>query len=293
MGVGLEAGLLIDAMADELAELIDQADSAALSGDVNELADALGGLGERLLYMRPFIPDKANALPPNWKAILRSWISGEEVSKIGPQNMRAVEDAFTYRLVWALEAIRTRRMSFGWSPDTVAGGAAAAVETGVPQFMMAMLIRAGLPSRRAAMAAIEDAAPVFVTPAEMRAWLESDEITAKTDAGDWPTPDTSALWARFRTEALSGGIQKWAVERYKRLLDTETSPPAGLYRIVTDEGDGRTWLATPDYQRIAVFKKPAVDPKPSLFSGRLPGKTRLVDALRVGRGKLRWPAADA
>jgi hypothetical protein len=293
MGVGLEAGLAIDAMADELAELIDRADQAALSGDIDELVDALGGLGERLLFMRPFISDKANALPANWKAILHSWVSGEEVSRIGSQNMRAVEEAFTYRLVWALEAVRTRRMSLGWSPETVAGGASAAVETGVPRFMMAMLIRAGLPSRRAAMAAIEDAEPLFVTPAEMRAWLESDEITAYTDAGDWPTPDTSALWARFRTEALSGGIQKWSVQRYKRLLDIEAAPSAGLYRIVTDEGDGRTWLATPDYQRVAAFKKPAVDPKPSLFSGRLPGDTRLVEALRVGRGKLRWPSADA
>jgi hypothetical protein len=293
MGVGLEAGLTIDAMADELAELIDRADEAALSGDIDVLVDALGGLGERLLFMRPFIPDKANALPANWKAILRSWVSGDDVAKIGPQNMRAVEEAFTYRLVWALEAIRTRRMSLGWSPEKVAGGAAAAVETGVPQFMMSMLIRAGLPSRRAAMAAIEDAEPVFVTPAEMRAWLESDEITAYTDAGDWPTPDTAALWARFRTEALSGGIQKWSVEHYKRLLDSAAAPRAGLYRIVTDEGDGRTWLATPDYQRVAAFKKPAVDPKPSLFSGRLPGDTRLVEALRVGRGKLRWPTADA
>lgn len=293
MGVGLEAGLTIDAMADELAELLDQADDAALNGHSDELADALGGLGERLLFMRPFIPDKANALPANWNAILRSWVSGEDVSKIGPQNMRAVEEAFTYRLVWALEAVRTRRMSLGWSSDTVAGGAAAAIETGVPQLMMAMLIRAGLPSRRAAMAAIEDAKPVFVTPAEMRAWLESDEITTWTDAGNWPTPDTAALWARFRTEALSGGIQKWSVEHHKRLLDIEAAPPAGHYRIVTDEGDGRTWLETPDYQRIAAFKKPAVDPKPSLFSGRLPGETSLVDALRVGRGKLHWPRADA
>jgi hypothetical protein len=293
MGVGLEAGLTIDAMADELAELLDRADEAALSGDIDALVNALGGLGERLLFMRPFIPDKANALPANWKAILRSWVSGEDVANIGPQNMRAVEEAFTYRLVWALEAVRTRRMSLGWSPETVAGGAAAAVETGVPQFMMSMLIRAGLPSRRAAMAAIEDAKPVFVTPAEMRAWLESDEITAYTDAGDWPTPDTAALWARFRTEALSGGIQKWSVEHYKRLLDTAAAPTAGLYRIVTDEGDGRTWLTTPDYQRVAAFKKSAVDPKPSLFSGRLPGGTRLVEALRVGRGKLRWPTADA
>jgi len=292
MGVGLEAGLSIDAMADELAEMLDRADDAALSGDVDELADALGGLGERLLFMRPFIPDKANALPANWKTILRSWVSGEEVAKIGAQNMRAVEEAFTYRLVWALEAVRTRRISLGWSPDMVAGGAAAAVETGVPQFMMAMLIRAGLPSRRAAMAAIGDTIPVFVTPAEMRAWLESDEITAYTDAGNWPTPDTAALWARFRTEALSGGIQKWAVERYKRLLDTEVIPPAGFYRIITDEGDGRTWLATPDHQRVAAFKRPAVDPKPSLFFGQLPGNTRLVEALRVGRGKLLWPRAN-
>lgn len=292
MGVGLEAGLTVDAMADKLAELLDQADKAALSGDINELVDALGGLGERLLFMRPFIPDKKNTLPANWKAILRSWVSGEEVAKIGPQNMRVVEEAFTYRLTWALEAVRTRRISLGWTPEAVTGGAAAAVETGVPRFMMAMLIRAGLPSRRAAMTAVESTEPVFVTLAEMRAWLESDEITAYTDAGDWPTPDTAALWARFRTEALSGGIQKWSVERYKRLLDIAAAPPAGLYRIVTDEGDGRTWLATPDYQRVAAFKKPAVDPKPSLFSGRLPGKTNLVEALRVGRGKLRWPRAD-
>lgn len=292
MGVGLEAGISIDAMADELAALLDRADAASLSGDIDELVDALAGLGERLLFMRPFIPDKANALPANWKVILRSWVSGEDVAKIEPQNMRAVEEAFTYRLVWALEAVRARRMSLGWSPDTVAGGAAGSVETGVPQFMMAMLIRAGLPSRRAAMAAIKDAKPIFVTPAEMRTWLESDEILANTDAGNWPTPDTAALWARFRTEALSGGIQKWSIEHYKRLLDIASAPPAGLYRVVTDEGDGRTWLTTPDYQVVAAFKKSAVDPMPSLFSGRLPGDTRLVQTLRVGRGKLRWPRAD-
>lgn len=293
MGVGLEAGLAIDAMSDELAELIDRADEAALSGDIDDLARTLGGLGERLLFMRPFIPDKAKALPANWRDILRSWVSGEEVSSIGAQNMRIVEEAFTYRLVWALEAVRTRRMSLGWSPETVVGGAAAVVETGVPRFMMAMLIRAGLPSRRAAMSAIKDAEPIFVTPAEMRAWLESDEVTAYTDAGDWPTPDTAALWARFRTEALSSGVQKWSIERYKRLLDIEVMPAAGLYRIVTDEGDGRTWLETPDYRRVCAFKKSAVDPKPSLFWGRLVGETRLVDALRLGRGLLHWPRANA
>jgi hypothetical protein len=295
MGVGLEAGLTIDAMADELGALVDRADMASLPGDVEELSEALAGLGERLLVMRPFIPDKKNALPGNWKSVLRQWISGIDVSEIGPENMRVVEEAFTYRLVWALEAIRTRRVSLGWSPDIIPGGGAASLETGVPRFMMSMLVRAGLPSRRAAMVAIESTDPVFVTPAEMRAWLESDEIAAFTDAGDWPTPETAALWARFRTEALSGGIQKWNVERNKRLLDLPAGtapPPPGLYRIVTDAGDGRTWLSTPDYRRLASFRKPVLDPKPSLFSGRIVGKTTLVEVLRVGRGRMRWPPAN-
>lgn len=291
MGVGLEAGLAIDAMADGLAVELDRADAAAISGDVDELADALAVLGERLFAIRPFVPGKP--LPANWTTILKQWVSGIEITVIGPNNMRAIEDAFMYRLVWALEAIRTRRVSLGWSPDLVAGGAAASLETGVPQFMMSLLIRAGLPSRRAGIAAVESTNPAFVTPADMRAWLESNEITALTDAGNWPTPETAALWARFRNEALSGGTQKWAVEHYKRLLDIGAAPPAGRYRIVTDEDDGQTWLVTPDYRRVAPFRKPAVDPKPSLFSGRLPGGTKLVEALRVGRGKLRWPTADA
>ena len=126
----------------------------------------------------------------------------------------------------------------------MAGGAVAALETGIPQFMMSMLIRTGLPSRQAAIAAVETANPVFVTPAEIRNWLESDENTAYSDARYWPAPDTATLWARFRTEALSGGIQKRTIKRYKRLLDTATTPPVGLYWIITEEGDGRTWLAT-------------------------------------------------
>jgi hypothetical protein len=67
MGVGLEAGLAIDAMAKDLEALIDRADLASLSGDEDELADALAGLAERLLVIRPFIPDKRNELPATWR----------------------------------------------------------------------------------------------------------------------------------------------------------------------------------------------------------------------------------
>ncbi|OWK24663.1 hypothetical protein AJ87_20075 [Rhizobium yanglingense] len=131
------------------------------------------------------------------------------------------------------------------------------------------------------------------------------EVDAYTDAGNWPTPETAALWARFRTEALGVGIQKWSVEHYSRLLEAPTGPPAGLYRIVTDEGDGRTWLATPDYhgsQRLrnllwipsrAFFQadcpairgwwKPCARPRKSpLAEGRRVGETVMVIYSRIG-----------
>lgn len=191
-------------------------------------------------------------------------------------------------------AIRTRRASLGWSPDIIVGGGAAALETGVPRLTMSMLIRAGLPSRRAAIAAVDSSNAAFTTPAEMREWLASNEIAAFTDQGNWPTPETAALWKRFRTDALSGGIQKWTIGSWKRLLDVPEGSkdvPEGPYRILPNDEDSRTWLVTPDYQPIAPFKKPVPDIKPSLLSGRLSGKTLVVDASRLGRGKVKWPQA--
>lgn len=275
--------------------MVDRADAAALSGDVDELAEALTGLAQRLLVIRPFIPDPANRLPPHWPQLLKQWVSGAEVSVIGPQNMRVVEDAFTYRLVWALEALRTRRLSLGWSPDIVAGGGAAALETGVPQFMMSMLIRAGLPSRRAAIAAIASSGALFVSPGEMRTWLASNEIAAFTDQGDWPTPGSAALWRRFRDEMLGGIAQTWNAQGWTRafqILEGD-APPAGLYRIEKDELAGETWLATPDYRRTARFKKSIDDRSPSLLLGRLKANETVAAIERMGRGKAKWPRADA
>ena len=100
MGVGLEAGLSLDAMADELGPLIDQADSAAISGNEEELGNALVALASRLLVLRPFVPDQRNALPDDWDSLLRHWVSGVDVNTIGSDKMGVIEEAFSYRLVW-------------------------------------------------------------------------------------------------------------------------------------------------------------------------------------------------
>jgi hypothetical protein len=295
MGVGLEAGLALDAMAEELSKFIDKADSAALRGDEGELTKALVELARRLLVIRPFVPDKKNALPLNWETILKAWVTGVDVNTIGPENMPVVEDAFTYRLVWALEALRTRRLTLGWSPDIIVGGGAASLETGVPQFMMSMLIRAGLPSRQAAISASREGRALFVDSAGMREWLESKEIAALTDAGDWPTSETAALWKRFREDVLSEGIQEWRTQNSKRILDlseNEARPPNGVYRVEIDEPQGDVWVCTPDYRRLVRLKSRVRDLKPSYFTARFIEGDNRAQIQRFGRDRATWLEKD-
>ncbi|MWA29849.1 DEAD/DEAH box helicase [Burkholderia pseudomallei] len=157
MGVGLESGLAIDAVGNELTALLDQADTAALREDPDALSTALIAIGRHLFAVRPFVPE--DDLPANWEDLLRSWVDGKDITEIGLDNMRVIEDAFVYRLVWAIEAIRMRRRAYGIESEMLEGAGAAALETGVPQAMMAMLIRNGLPSRIAAITAVRGAAP--------------------------------------------------------------------------------------------------------------------------------------
>ncbi|AMS45550.1 DEAD/DEAH box helicase [Aminobacter aminovorans] len=294
MGVGLDSGLALDEIADELADLVDAADAAAITGDADALGDALVGVAEKLLVIRPFTPD--SELPNGWQAVLRSWVAGAAVDQIGPDRMKTVEDAFAYRLVWGLEAIRTRRMAAGWSPDLIAGGGAGAVETGVPSIMMAMLIRAGLPSRRAAMAAVETGGALFTNSAEMRTWIASDEVEALSAEDDWPTVETSALWRRFRNEVTGMSTPAWKIRSHRRRLELaegQARPANGDYRVEINRRSGRAWIVSPDFQRIAKVRKVVRDAHTALYRARFVAGDDRVHIERLGPGEAHWEDAAA
>lgn len=284
MGVGLDTGLILDEMADVLAPLIDMADTAALAGDADTLADALAALAERLMTVRPFVPDRE--IPPNWKAILRGWVSGAPVTTIGIEHMRFVEDAFAYRMVWALEAVRTRRQVMGWESDTIAGGGAAALETGVADYRMSMLIRAGLPSRRAAIAAIENDPADFLSGPEMRAWLESDAIVQRTQAGNWPTPDTADLWKRFREDSLRVAVARWRSHREDRPASGEPRDTEyrGICRV-EQQHDGSITLLTPDYKTVCSIDGDIHAAEASLAHALVSADLSVASLTRLGPGQ--------
>ena len=252
MGVGLEAGLRVDAMADELADDLDQADMAALQGNPDELHESLERLAERLLAVRPFATE---TLEDDWTDILREWINGSSLSDIGSEYVELIEDAFMYRLVWALEAVRVRRHSLGWEPEdgTIAGAAAACVDTGLPDFRMTLLVRGGLASREAAQAVVRELDPEFFDGSGMRRWLASDVVADLSLREDWPSESTAWLWHRFRNEALSNRERAWH-KSTESIEISEIHDPAvrdrALVRVEPDRDEGGTWLTGPDLRRI-------------------------------------------
>jgi superfamily II DNA/RNA helicase len=293
MGVGLDAGLMLDGMADELNEFLDRADEAALPGDLPVLQDSLIALAERLLFMRPFLPD--DDLPDHWCQLLRVWLEGIPVSQIGPDNMRFIEDAFSYRLVWAIESLRMRRVAAGWEPEIIAGGAAACLETGLPNFTMAMLVRAGLPSRAAAIAVVEEQQPIILGFSDLTAWLRTEEIAALSDDPSWPTDATHELWTSFRDELLRGTARTWTVREWRRNVDPDTrvvDPVAGqVYRAEVDD-DSSVWVCTPDFQRMMRLQRRMRDPQPSVLSVRFEEGGDQAIVRRLGRRRARWLAAQ-
>ncbi|KAA9382651.1 DEAD/DEAH box helicase [Neorhizobium galegae] len=287
MGVGLEAGLAIDAIAVDLTALLDQADAAALAGNLPVLSASLVGMAERLFVIRPFVPDVE--LPGNWRDLLGAWLAGTDVVALGLENMRVVEDAFVYRLVWAIEAVRMRRRAEGGETDTIEGSAAATIEAGVPQTMMAILVRAGLPSRIAAMTAIRETQPTFVTRGEMNQWLGSNQIAALSDQPDWPTANTGTIWKQFRNEALSGPVVKWAAQEW----NMQGAVPAFLSsaipgRISINPADGVVSVTTPDFKHVIGIQHRLQQFSPRLLHVEYAADHQSARIMRIGRGEARW-----
>lgn len=255
MGVGLDAGLRVDKMADAMADDLDRADIAALRADTEILHRSLVHLAERLLVIRPFTPEHKHALDGDWVNTLQRWIEGASLSDIDTEQIGLIEDTFTFRLVWALDALRVRRLSGGWKPDlgTTPGAAAACVETGLPDYRMALLVRGGLASREAARIIVSRHSPDFLDGSEMRRWLESEAISGLTSQEDWPSVSTSQLWRRFRNEALSGRKRAWRIAsnivNISELGDAAVED-GDLLRVEPDPEGGPTRLMTPDFRIV-------------------------------------------
>ncbi|MYD75792.1 MAG: DEAD/DEAH box helicase [Gammaproteobacteria bacterium] len=284
MGVGLETGIQVDAMAETLAKDLDQADRAALQGNIEELHESLVRLADRLLTIRPFAYDKLDQ--QNWTEILREWLSGRSLSDIGSTHVELIENVFMYRLVWALEAVRIRRHSLGWQPEDemIPGAAAACVDTGLPDFRMTLLVRAGLASREAAQMVVDGLNPDFFDGSAMRRWLAGDIVEALSSREDWPSESTTLLWKQFRSEALSIRERAWRKSTEPIAISKldPTVQNGALVRIEPEPSNGGSRLADPDMRRVGWLEKVVEESSNSVTYGEIDLSKDKVLIHRIG-----------
>ncbi len=252
-GIGLETGLALDAIADQVNELLVRANAALVTDDHEVAVLAITAIAEHVFEIRPFVPDP---LPGNWKAVLSAWLHGQPVVGIAPGNesevLQFIEGGLVYRLPWAMEAIRVRAEA---NSDTFAdlaldefelGYAVPAVETGTMNRAASILIQGGFSSRLAAIKAITDTSADFDDGPGLRAWLQSAAVQLLGDDVDWPTPETHVLWTDFVRGAKPTDMRTWTEQRYWARVEWLNDPPTPGTPVHVFSQVGRSQILSSD-----------------------------------------------
>lgn len=233
-GVGLTTGHALDAIAAEANLLLVQANAALLAGDVEAAMAAITNLAEQVFTFYPFEPD---AMPGNWRDIIRCWLLGQPLADIAAgqesETLQFIEGGLVYRLPWAMEAIRVRAAA---NSDVIEplglrleehelGLAVPAVETGTMNRSASILIQAGFNSRQAAIMAVTDTTATFTTGQELGDWLNSELVVAWSELPDWPTAETKAMWTEFTHSFTPRDNRTWGDRRYWATVAWHTDPP--------------------------------------------------------------------
>jgi hypothetical protein len=266
-GVGLNTGRALDQIAAEADDLLVQANGAILNEDTDAAIVAITALAERVFAIPPFTPDH---IPNNWRDILRLWLQGlplaPAVAGQEAAGLQFVEGALVYRPPWAMEAIRVRGIANGdiIGDDGFTLGdfelrlAVAAVETGTLNRPAAILMQAGFTSRLAAISAIQETNAQFSSAWELRQWLDSEDIVARTNQGNWPTPETADMWQMFRASFAPLTTRVWKENRFTaRVIWDDTSPPAREpVRLWNHATTGEPIVLSADASRLGTLQSP-------------------------------------
>ncbi|MDE2851875.1 MAG: DEAD/DEAH box helicase [Acidobacteriota bacterium] len=216
-GVGLEAGAFLDSNAEQLRGLLAQANECISAGEDEDAVAAIQQFAEVVFEIRPFTPDP---MPSTWRSVLAAWLKGQALGLAAdpqdPEVLRFVEDGLTFRLAWAMEAVRVHGLAA--ATEATAGNqfkhldqdfAASAAETGTLSVPAAVLMKTGFGSRSGAIAAVLVGEADFDSMQGLLKWVRSDVVVRQAQDAEWPTPETHELWMRFSAGLARARRRTW------------------------------------------------------------------------------------
>jgi len=151
--------------------------------------------------------------------------------------------------------------------DRIQGRAAMAVEVGSANRTVITLLRAGLNSREAAMAAVATTGATFIDRAGMLGWWRSKQVGLLTNTGDWPTAQSRHAWLQFVDAKKKGGRLSWTREAEVVQVDWFGDAPDVDTRVVVEPDAGL--VLTPDLVRLGVLRSALRQPRRDIVDARV------------------------
>lgn len=258
-GVGFSAGQFLDANLSALVNSLLVIEAGVTVGDPDVVAEATLEFADSVLHIAPFRPPKG--LPEKWKDALNAWIRGEASAKViaacGDEGVDVLQEAFAYRLPWAMEAVRVHALAMGVSDATeLTGIAALATESGTPNRSVMVLLRAGLNSREAAIAAVESTGATFEDRPNMLTWLSDEDVREKSALPNWPTSSSRHAWVQFLAEESSGERREWSWDSEGvKVSWTGAAPKFGTPVIIESPlGKPLALVLSPKFEQLGTLK---------------------------------------
>lgn len=275
-GIGYAAGESISSQAGLLAELLAQAEEAILSGQHDTASSAAIGIAEVLLPVYPFCCDQ----PEGWQDIVRGWLSGRPTSEFTDSDGIAfVQEGIVYRLVWAVESVRTELGALGIIPvDAVQGKLALCLTFGTPNVASALIQQAGMSSRTLAVEIAAQLGLIFCDTDGLKDWLLE---VLEGNVQPALAPAKQLEWNRFVGQLQTRFGGKWHRGDETLPITWISSPlaPGSLLRARNASDESHIQLLTPELRHVG-----RIDGRYLLEGGETFGKvTDDVTSVRVTR----------
>lgn len=282
-GIGYQAGANLDAEMSRLLTLLIEAENAILGANVQRLIDAVSEFADVVCQVAPFRPQRG--MPNQWQDALSAWLGGSSASSVvsilGSDGVDFIQDALTYRLPWAMEAVRVHAGALGMpAADELQGLAAMATGVGSHEISVIILVRSGLKSREAARMAVESTGAAFQDRSGMEAWLASEVVQINSRNPDWPSSLTHHEWRSFYDHHTQRHRQRWSRETSYLSVNWHGSPPDSGADVVLEwnSEQGSVTVLSPDYRELGTMQTPL--DKPSRYIVRVKVGTN-VDQIAV------------
>lgn len=257
-GIGLSAGKFVDTNLDALITLLAQAEAAITLGAEAEAGRAVVAFAEFVFQTAPFQAPKP--LPARWREALLAWLAGTPSADVlalcDDEGVDLIQEALAYRLPWAMEAVRVHAQAVKHEGvDALTGLAALAVEAGSSKLPVITLVRAGLSSREAAAAAVDDTAAAFTDRNGMYEWLNSELVEERSTEAGWPTERSRQAWLQFYEGERKASRRVWNRESQAIQVDWIGSVPPldSSVRVEPSVGNFGS-VMTPDLQPLGLLR---------------------------------------